>query len=79
VWFHSALSQAEYIRRLVVLRVIPVGVVAPSAVARATLNAGGTCLTSALYGRSRPTRRCSRPLRARDRWFLTDFARARGG
>src|SRR5690349_16932987 len=41
-------------------------------------SAGGTCLTSAIYQRTRPTRRCSRPLRAQDWWFLGSlFQRSR--
>jgi hypothetical protein len=32
--------------------------------------AGGACLRSAFAGRCRPTRPCSRPLRARDRWLF---------
>jgi hypothetical protein len=42
VWFHQALSQAECIRRSVVLTVIPISVVRPSAAARARLNANRT-------------------------------------
>ena len=59
----------ERIPKRVVLDVVPLNVVPPSAVARVDLEAGGACLSLAVSGRARPTRRCSRPLRARSFGF----------
>jgi hypothetical protein len=40
---------------------------------RCRINAGGRCLGSAITGRARPTRPCSRPLRAQDRAVFDTF------
>ena len=48
----------------VMLGVVPISVIPSSAVARVGLEIGDSCLGSAMYRRTRPTRRCSRPLRA---------------
>jgi len=45
MWFQSALAQPGIIRRLVVLRVVPVSVVSPSAVARAGVKVGAHAST----------------------------------